>query len=109
MNKREKKLHYDISLAITHIFNTHLQGIANFHSLAENLTVQRAVERKIGIIGEATYQLMRLGKSLSCSDQIINRRNTIVHQYDAFKPEGIWTFVHQELPSLKVEVDKLLD
>ncbi|MEM7372436.1 MAG: HepT-like ribonuclease domain-containing protein [Bacteroidota bacterium] len=73
-----------------------------------NLTILRAVEREIGIIGEALSKLQQLGCRLSFSDSIINRRNTIIHQYDAIKPITIWVFIHQDLPELKIEVEGLL-
>lgn len=69
---------------------------------------QTAVERVLMIIAEAIYKLRRKGISLTNGDQIINRRNTIAHQYDEYNPDTIWMSIHRELPGLKVEVDRLL-
>lgn len=68
----------------------------------------RAVERELEIIGEAAYRLRQMGISLTQADALINRRNTIIHQYDSFQPRTIWNFIRQQLPALESEVQELL-
>ncbi|MEM6805995.1 MAG: HepT-like ribonuclease domain-containing protein [Bacteroidota bacterium] len=70
--------------------------------------MQAAVERELINIGEALCKLRRLGISLSITDQLINRRNTLTHQYDVFSAASIWNSVHVELHDLKSEVEELL-
>lgn len=108
MTRNAKKYLYDISQSISNTFDSHLSGISGLHELKGNITVIRAIEREIGIIGEATKRLRQMGVELTDSDSIINRRNTIHHQYDVIKEETLWSYIHKELPSLKKEVDALL-
>lgn len=109
MTLKEKKYLFDISQAIDNIFLVHLADVKDELTFETNLTILRAVEREIGIIGEALSKLQQLGCQLSYSDSIINRRNTIIHQYDATKPITIWVFIHQDLSNLKIEVEDLLN
>ena len=108
MTREAKKYLYDISAAIEHIFSVHLSATPSKESYQVNLTVQRAIERELAIIGEACLKLTRMQISLEKGDRMINRRNTLVHQYDAFHPSSIWDLVHHDLPPLKEEVDELL-
>ncbi|MEM9717678.1 MAG: HepT-like ribonuclease domain-containing protein, partial [Bacteroidota bacterium] len=73
-----------------------------------SLTIQRAVERELQIIGEAASRLRKMGVELETTDQLINRRNTIVHQYDSFQPRTIWNFVTYQMPLIQKEVEELL-
>ena len=108
-DKDPKKYLYDISESIEFIFDDHLQEIDSLSEYEEDRTIQDAVERRLTIIGEAIHMLRKQGISLPSGDQIVNRRNTITHQYDEFGAEAIWKSVHSELPSLKEEVDRLLE
>ena len=108
MTREAKKFLFDITTAIDHIFSVYLGDLESKEDFVENLTVQRAVERELGIIGEACTKLRKIDVELSGTDSMINRRNTIVHQYDACKPQNIWDMVYQDLPSLQSEVDELL-
>lgn len=108
MKKTAKKYLYDISQAISHVFEIHLSSIESKNLFLESLTVQRATERELAIIGEACYKLQKLGVQLQYGDAMINRRNTLVHQYDAFDPGNIWELIHHDLPPLKKEVDQLI-
>lgn len=108
MDRKLKKYLFDISTAIDNIFEIHLKNTPDKESFSTNLTVQRAVERELAIIGEACYRLRKLGLDISAADPMINRRNTLVHQYDVFKPGNIWDLIHHDLPPIKSEVRDLL-
>ena len=108
MTRNAKKYLFDISSCISNIFDHHLDDIQSIQEFKNNITVVRAVEREIEIIGECLSRLRQSGVELSQTDSIINKRNTLAHQYDATKEENIWTFVHYDLPSLKSEVDPLI-
>ena len=109
MNRTEKKYLYDISESIRIIFDDYLMGIDSFDQYEADLKTQDAVERRLMIIAEAVYKMRRKGVSLPSADQIINRRNTMAHQYDDYNPNVIWDSIHRELPSLKAEADRLLN
>ncbi|GAB4406447.1 MAG: hypothetical protein OHK0039_08190 [Bacteroidia bacterium] len=86
-----------------------MQGISDLEAFHSSLLVRDAVERRLAIIGEAAYKLRKLGIALSQSDQLINRRNTLIHRYDDFSVRSVWVHIRQDLPALKQEVDKLLE
>jgi len=109
MPKDPKKFLYDILERIDYIFDDHIAEIESLEDYEGDQTAQSAVERELIIIGEAVYKLKRKGMILTYADQIINRRNTLAHQYDVFNATAIWVSVHNELPSLKSEVEQLLE
>lgn len=109
MNRTEKKYLYDISESIRIIFEDYLEGIDSFGQYEADSKTQDAVERRLMIIAEAVYKMRRKGVSLPSADQIINRRNTMAHQYDEYNPIAIWDSIHRELPVLKAEADRLLN
>ncbi len=108
MNRNPKKYLFDISSSITTIFDDYLNNVDSFEQYESNSMIQDAVERRLTIIGEALNKLRQQGVKLQSSDPIINRRNTLVHQYDEYNPRKVWQSIHRELPSLKEEVDRLL-
>ena len=108
MFKDPKKYLFDIAEAIMLIFEEHLQGINSLEAYKTNRTVQAAVERQLITIGEAVHKLKRLGVQIPYADNLINRRNTLTHQYDVFSASAVWNSVHSELPHLKTEVEQLL-
>jgi len=109
MPKDPKKFLYDILEAINFIFDIHLKGITTLEEYEAEYTVQAAVERRLITIDEAVYQLRRQGITLSFADKLINRRNTLAHQYDVYNSVAIWVSVHDELPTLKTEVEQMLE
>ncbi len=86
MNRIQKKLLFDISERIDFISQHHLVGINTFEAYESSQTVQSVVERELIIIGEAVHKLFRIGIKLIYADKLINRRNTLAHQYDAYSP-----------------------
>ena len=109
MPKDPKKYLYDISESIRTIFDEYLNGIESYEGYEANTMVQDAVERRIIIIAEALYRLRRKGVTMPSGDKIINRRNTIAHQYEEYSPRKIWISLWDELPGLKEECDRLLE
>lgn len=103
MLKDPKKYLYDISESIRIIFEEYLSDIDSLEEYDKSLMIQDAVERRIFIIAEALSRLRKLEISLPSGDQIINRRNTIAHQYDEYNSRKIWLSIHKELPTLKTE------
>ena len=71
-----------------------------------------AVERKLGIIGEAFAKLEEAGPALTENfpemRKIIGMRNRIVHGYDNVDEELVWDVVQNRLPALQQKVEALL-
>lgn len=89
MTRIEKKLLYDISESIRTILDDYLEGLQSLEQYEADLKTQDAVERRLLVIAEALYRLRRKGINLPFVDQIINRRNTVAHQYDEYNPIAI--------------------
>ena len=72
-----------------------------------------AVERKLGIIGEAFARLEAADPKLTDSfpelRKTIGMRNRIVHGYDNVDEELIWDVVQNRLPALEQKVEALLE
>lgn len=70
------------------------------------MKTQSAVERHLGIIGEAVnkYDLLNPDDSLLNARKIVGFRNRLIHAYDAIDPSMIWAIIKQYLQPLKEEV-----
>ena len=73
--------------------------------------LRRAVEREFEIIGEAMSRIEKLDSTIEISSkrQIISMRNRVVHGYDKIDNVIIWGTIVRHLPTLKLEIDNLLD
>ena len=71
-----------------------------------------AVERKLGIIGEAFNQLETADASVIEKfpelRKIIGLRNRIIHGYDNVDEELVWDVVQNKLPGLQKRVEAML-
>lgn len=72
--------------------------------------LRRAVEREFEIIGEAKNRIERIDPKIEIASkkQIINMRNRVIHGYDKIDDEIIWGTIVRHLPTLKIEITKLL-
>lgn len=74
--------------------------------------LRSAVERQLGIIGEAIAQLIRrfpeTAALMSRTEEIIAFRNMLIHGYSLVSDEIVWSVIHTDLPDLSSEVDALL-
>lgn len=109
MTQNAKKYLFDIAQSIDIIFDIHLREIHSLDEYMKSISAQDGVEKRLILIGEAAFRLRQMGISLSLTDQLINRRNTIVHQYDQFTHKAIWYTAQQELPVLKQQVMELME
>ncbi len=107
MTEKAKKYLSDIQKAI-HLIESFLTGIEEFSKYQEDLKTQSAVERQLGIIGEAVNQFKKeeVEFQLSHTRQIIDFRNRLIHSYDNLDDSIIWTILNVYLPILKSEVDE---
>lgn len=81
-----------------------------FEEYSSNLMLRRAIERNIGIIGEAVNKIVRDYPEIEISNAraIIATRNRVIHDYAAVTDDVMWKIVINDLPKLKVEVDNLM-
>ena len=108
---RHLKAHlYDIKTAIDEIYSFFEQVPKRFDEYQKNLMLKRAIERNIGIIGEAVGKLIKDAPDIQISytKAIIATRNRVIHDYAAITDDIIWKIVINDLPKLKEEVASLL-
>jgi uncharacterized protein with HEPN domain len=83
-----------------------------FLRLSADDMFRSAVERKLGIIGEAFAKLEEADPALTENfpelRKIIGMRNRIVHGYDNVDEELVWDVVQNRLPALQQKVEALL-
>jgi uncharacterized protein with HEPN domain len=108
MTERAKKYLFDILLSIEAI-EEFLEGF-DFFKYQEDLKTKSAVERQLGIIGEAVNKFSKENPNyeLINSREIVNFRNRIIHAYDSIDDSIVWAIKTNHLPVLKIEVEKLL-
>ncbi len=108
MKEQAKKYLFDIQSAITSI--EQFVGKMNFSEYEADLKTKSAVERQLGIIGEAVnkYQKIQVNLELDYAREIINFRNRIIHAYDNIDDTIVWVIINKHLPILKQEVSRLI-
>jgi uncharacterized protein with HEPN domain len=82
----------------------------DFLAYRADLKTKKAIERNIGIIGEAVNRILKVDANfqLKNAKNIIGTRNRIIHSYDNISDEVIWTIISRELKDLKTQVEDLL-
>ncbi len=83
----------------------------NFIKYQNDLKTQSAVERQLGIIGEAVNQITkeRADCELQNAREIVNFRNRIIHAYDSVDNNIVWAIKTNHLPILKREIEEILN
>ncbi|MEO1435015.1 MAG: HepT-like ribonuclease domain-containing protein [Bacteroidota bacterium] len=94
----------DILLAIERI-ELFTSTTLEFESYVQDLKTQSAVERQLGIVGEAVNNFRRAESEYSLSDtrDIVNFRNRLIHNYDGIDEAIVWSILKVNLPILKQE------
>ena len=84
--------------------------IKKFEDYTKDLKTQSAVERQLGIIGEAVnnYEDLNTETPLTHTRKIVGFRNRLIHAYDAVDASMVWAIIINFLPPLKEEVVALL-
>ncbi len=110
MELQSKKYLDDVLNAIE-LIEEFLLEINSFAEYSKDLKTQSAVERQLGIIGEAVnkYDKLNPDNFLKNTIQIIGLRNRIVHAYDDIDINVIWALIQNHLPYLKREVTEKLN
>jgi len=107
----EKGLKYldDIIHAIE-LIEDFTSNISSFTDYVKDLKTQSAVERQLGIIGEAVnkFDLIHPEMSLLNARKIVGFRNRIIHAYDAVDSSMIWAIIKKELSPLYLEVKGMM-
>ena len=107
----EKGLKYlsDIIQAIE-LIEDFTKSISNFNDYENDLKTQSAVERQLGIIGEAVnkFDLLHPEIDIEHSRKIIGFRNRLIHAYDAIDSSMVWAVINKHINPLKKEVELLM-
>ena len=108
MTERAKKYLFDILFAVE-VIEEFIQEM-NFTEYEEDIKTRSAVERQLGIIGEAVNKFMKedSGSELTNAKEIVNFRNRLIHAYDSIDNSIIWAIKTNHLPKLKKEVEELM-
>jgi uncharacterized protein with HEPN domain len=109
MQREVGKYLFDIRESIASI-EQYLDNKRDFDDYQANKLVRRAVERELGIIGEALSKLLKVDNSIKISSprRIIDLRNWVIHGYDKVDDVIIWGIIIKDIPILKAEVGKII-
>ena len=101
---------YDILAAIEEIESFFSDCPKRYADYCSDVRSKRAVERNIGIIGEAMHRILQQDNTVEISNarKIVDARNRIIHGYDSVSDETVWGIVIKHIPYLKVEIKNLL-
>ncbi len=110
MTDTARKYLSDIVRAILLIeeFTRDTRGFAAYQ---HDLKTKSAVERQLGIVGEAVNQYRREApeQPLTHTKPMVDFRNRLIHAYDSLDDSIVWVILNNHLPVLKSEVNTLLD
>jgi uncharacterized protein with HEPN domain len=105
MTDIDRKFLFDILTAIE-LIESFTAAIDSYNTYLKDLKTRSAVERQLGIIGEAInkYDLLNQQSKLIHARQIVGFRNRLIHAYDSIDQSIIWAIVKNHLPFLKEEI-----
>ncbi len=106
MTDQGNKYLSDILQAIW-LIESFITDIKDFRDFISDIKTQSAVERQLGIIGEAVNKFEKLFPEVQLSNakKIVGFRNRLIHAYDAVDPAMIWAIIKNYLGPLKDEVN----
>jgi uncharacterized protein with HEPN domain len=110
MENKVKVWLLDILNAIEEI-DSFLPDKKDFFNFRDDIKTKRAIERNLGIIGEAVGRIVSSEPQAKINNarKIIDTRNRIIHGYDSVSVEIIWSIVVRDLPKLEREIRALLE
>lgn len=105
MTEKGLKYLYDILKAIE-LIEEFTSSVNSYNDYVSDLKTQSAVERQLGIIGEAVNKFDSIHPDLSLenSKKIVGFRNRLIHAYDAVDSSMIWVIIKRHLSPLKEEI-----
>jgi len=103
--ERKAKLYYDIVNSIN-LIEEFLGSINLFEEYTVDLKTKSAIERQLGIVGEAIKKIKELDSQelIQYHSDIIGFRNILIHNYDSIDDSIVWSIIKKDLTSLKDEV-----
>ncbi len=106
MTEKGKKYLSDILQAIELIEAFSLET-SSFSAYQSDLKTKSAIERQLGIIGEAVNKFSKEIEDfeLTHARLIVDFRNRLIHNYDNLDDSIIWAILKNHLPVLKSEVE----
>lgn len=104
MTDQGKKYLSDIVRAVE-LIEDFTSLISRFEDYENDLKTQSAVERQLGIIGEAVNQFDKINpkETLTNARQIVGFRNRIIHAYDSIDNSMVWVILIKYLKPLQME------
>ena len=110
MKVKAKKYLSDILQAIN-LIEDFISDVPTFEEYIPDLKTQSAVERQLGIIGEAVNKYRQIvdDHELMNATEIVGFRNRLIHNYDGLDETIIWAVIQNHLPRLKEEVKAALE
>ncbi len=108
MTERAKKYLSDVLIAIE-LIEAFIEDVPSFNAYETDFKTQSAVERQLGIIGEAINKFTKEESFiiLNNSRQIIAFRNRLIHSYNSIDNTIVWLILKRYLAPLKNEVQGL--
>ncbi|MBL0129186.1 MAG: DUF86 domain-containing protein [Flavobacteriales bacterium] len=109
--ERLEGFYADILRAIELIEDFLAQGhIDSFEAYTKHAMVRSAVERQLGIIGEAVNQIRKLDPAhpIPEADRIVQFRNRLIHSYDTIDDTFVWPIIQKHLHVLKATIRRAL-
>ena len=105
MTDQGKKYLSDILRAIE-LIETFTSDITDYDHYTLDLKTQSAVERQLGIIGEAVNKFEKLfpESPLENVRKITGFRNRLIHAYDSMDQSIIWAIIKNHIEPLKKEI-----
>jgi uncharacterized protein with HEPN domain len=109
MTDQGKKYLADIIHAID-LIESFTSDISGYDEYIADLKTQSAVERQLGIIGEAINKFEKIFPEvpLIYARKIVGFRNRLIHAYDNIDPSIIWAIIKNHLGPLKKEITEKL-
>ena len=105
MTDQGKKFLSDILQAVE-LIESFVVDIKDFDNYVTDKKTQSAVERQLGIIGEALNKFEKLfpESRISNARKIVGFRNRLIHTYDSVDSSMVWAILKNHLGPLKDEV-----
>jgi uncharacterized protein with HEPN domain len=105
MTEEGSKYLSDILYSIE-LIESFISDISTYSDYLSDKKTQSAVERHLGIIGEAVHKFDKLfpDEGIEHAGKIIGLRNRLVHSYDSVDSSIIWVIIKNNLAPLKEEV-----
>jgi uncharacterized protein with HEPN domain len=110
MTDQGNKYLTDIVHAID-LIETFTSEISSYDEYIADLKTQSAVERQLGIIGEAIVKFEKIfpDSILINARKIVGFRNRLIHAYDTVDQSIIWAIIKKHLEPLKKEITEKLN